>query len=627
MTDAEKTVGIKEAKRLAAAGEAAEAFARLRSVAEPEDDFVLQNRYAALFKTLPREALCLRPLRLAVLANSTVSEFCGVLRYWLAVEGFQAEIYHADYGTVSQTILDPGSGLYAFEPAVLMVFTTRRDVRIDVPPGSPAPDALRAVDDAVAGCKALWEAFRARSTAHILQNNADLPYERVFGNLEGTVVWGQAQLLQRFNLALAEAAAPGVTVFDLDFVSSVYGKKRWVDARYWYHSKHAFALDATGLVARRLATCCRSVVAASKKCLVLDLDGTLWGGVVADDGVDGIRLGSGSDGEAYVDFQRYLRQLRGRGILLAVCSKNEEAAAKAPFLNHPDMQLKLSDIAAFKANWRDKASNIKDIAAELNLGLDSFVFVYDNPVERALVRSLIPEVAVLELPQYPADFVVALCDGGFFEVSTFSGEDRARTEYYQADRARAESKGSFSDLSGFLASLDMEMTAAGFDDFNLPRVAQLINKSNQFHPTGKRYTEGELAAMRADSGRVCRCYRLKDRFGDNGLISAFILAAAGGGVLEIDTWVMSCRVLSRGVEEYVLKEMVALSREALGTRLVGRYVPTTKNQLVRGLYERLGFGLNGEEAGTMVWELDLKGVVPEHRTFIRQKAAGAGQPA
>ena len=617
MNQDEKKQVLKEIKKDIKSGKHKEAFIGLNKISVPTDDFVMQIKYANLFKSIPKDALDLKKIHIALLSSSTVDHFCDVLRYWLAKIGITADILEAPYNTIHQTILDPNSSLYSFNPEITMIFTNYRDIKFDVPHGSSFDIVHEAVTSAVNDFTLLWRTLWRRTNSYVIQNNADLPYHRAFGNYEGTALWGYLNMLRSFNLELAKAIMPGSTIFDLDYISSVYGRKKWHDVRYWYHSKHAFALDATGLVAYEASKVIGSIKGLSKKCIILDLDNTLWGGIIADDGMDNIKLGNDADGEAFVDFQKFLLKLKERGIILAVCSKNEEDIAKEPFVKHPHMQIKLDDVVIFKANWNDKVSNIKGIASILNIGLDSIVFIDDNPAERKLVREFLPMVSIPEMPQDPAEYVLTLSSQSYFEAISFSEEDKVRNEYYRDNVSRSEFQKHFTDLSKYLQSLQMEMTEGEFDDFNLPRVVQLINKSNQFHLTTTRYTESEIKAMRIDENKICRHFKLTDCFGDNGLISVIILEKQEAGELFIDTWVMSCRVLSRGAEEFICKEMISLARGIGCKKLIGKYIPTKKNRLVSPLYKRLCFKMIKEEDGVTLWELELNNNVPEYQTFIK----------
>lgn len=618
MKTEEKRKALKEIRSLAKAGDTEETFSRLRLFADPSDDFTLQAGYGRTLKSLPSDALDLRPVRVALLSSSTLEHFLDVLRFWLVMEGLDPEFYLAPFDTISQTALDPSSDLYSFSPDVVWLFSSHRDVNLRSEPGESEQSALQAVRDSVREFQALWEAIHAKSSCSIIQNNADLPAERVFGNFEGLTPRGRANLLQRFNLELASAASTDVAVFDLEHVSSLYGKQRWADPRYWFHSKHAFSLDASGLVAFHGAKLIGAIRGTAKKCIVLDLDNTLWGGVVGDDGLEGIRLGSGAEGEAFVAFQEYMKSLKERGIILTVCSKNEEATAKEPFLHHPDMRLSLDDISVFVANWDDKPGNIREIAGILDIGLDSLVFVDDDAMQRDMVRTTLPMITVPEMPSDPADYVAAIDRLRLFETISFSDEDKGRTRMYRDNIVRREQRQNFGNLSDYLESLDMEAVVGGIDDFHLGRMAQLINKSNQFHLTGTRLTESEIESLNETPDHIVRYFTLKDKFGDNGLISVIILRREHDSLVA-DTWVMSCRVLSRGMEEFICREMLSIGRAEGCRRIVGHYIPSKKNQLVTGLYERLKFTKTGEEdGGATWWELIIGDSNPEYDIHIRR---------
>lgn len=345
----------------------------------------------------------------------------------------------------------------------------------------------------------------------------------------------------------------------------------------------------------------------SKKCLVLDLDNTLWGGVIGDDGLNGIRLGQGSAiGEAFVGFQHYLLRLKDRGVVLAVCSKNDESNAILPFESHPDMQLRRDDIACFVCNWDDKVSNLRLIASHLNLGTDSFVFVDDNPFERNMVREHLPEVAVPEMPEDPAMYVQVLSSAGYFEATQVTDEDLHRAAQYRANAERETLKRSKIDITDYLKELRMELIAQPFDELNLNRIVQLINKTNQFNLTTKRYSETEIRTVISDSSALTWQIRLKDRFGDNGIISVIFGRLNSKKEFEIDTWLMSCRVLGRQVEDECLNLVASDARNFGAHRLIGRYHPTAKNMMVRDLYHRFGFNkLESGDIEDSTWTLDL----------------------
>jgi FkbH-like protein len=382
------------------------------------------------------------------------------------------------------------------------------------------------------------------------------------------------------------------------------GRRHWFDDRLWDLAKAFCALDHMPVLAQNMVDIALATRGRVAKCVVLDLDNTLWGGVIGDDGVDGIVLNAHGDGEAFYRLQIYLKELLQRGILLAVCSKNEMSNALLPFEKHPDMVLKRSDITVFLANWSDKAENIRKARDILNIGLDSMVFLDDNPFERNLVRGVLPEVIVPELPEDPADYVRAISELNLFETTTFSKEDVNRTELYRAEAERRDAQASFANADEFLRSLEMRMLVARFDSFHLPRIAQLIQRSNQFNLTTHRYSEADCEALMND-GEVLPLYaKLSDRLGDHGLIGVIVLVAENDE-LVIRDWLMSCRVLARGVEQTLMNMVVDEARKRKLSKVRGEYRKTAKNQMVEDFFARFGFIQTGGDQNDALWTLSV----------------------
>lgn len=615
----EKRQTLAEIKAWMAQDKHAEALLLLKQLAEGTDDFALQQRYAALWQKMPESLRDGLPVRIAVLASHTVDHLRDVMSFWLGMMGLSPRFFQAEYNTIHSSILDVSGKLYEFQPEITMILPQGRDHELAEMPAATYDEMDQKIKAAVAQWVGLWNVLQSQSESHIIQSNADIPPVRVFGNYDAQTPHGLIHALRSYNLELARAARPGVTIFDMEYLSSWYGKDKWYDERYWYHSKHAFAPDATGLVAYQGAALVAALRGRAKKCLVLDLDHTLWGGVVADDGWEGIELGQTVRGEAFVDFQKYLLQIKRRGIILAVCSKNDENKAQEPFLHHPQMQLRLEDVACFVANWRNKADNLRYIADVLNLGLDAFVFVDDNPTERALVRQLLPQVASPEMGSDPTRYIRILDQGRYFETVTFSDEDAQRNDYYRRNAQRVTYRETFTDLSAYLQSLHMVATVSDLDRYHLPRAAQLINKSNQFHLTNHRYTETQLSDLASKKHWHLRGFSLSDKFGDYGLISVVILEQQAKDLLFIDTWVMSCRVLSKGMEAFICREMMTLARTLGCKEIVGSYVPSSRNQLVAELYPRLKFVPDQQHPEASSWLLRLDHVAEEDFTCYIQK--------
>jgi len=610
------SVSLSRAKTAAAGGDACAALSLLFTALTPESDFVDQSRAARLLKSIDLGPLKLRRLRIVLLAASTLEHFAPVLRLWLARMGFDADVAVNPFDTATQAVLDSASPLRTAKPDIVWMFSTHRDIPFEVQPGDAAAKVAAQVEQAIAARQALWTTLVEQVGCTVIDNIVDCPADDPFGNLAGSAVWGRRAMLRRYNAELPAAVPAGVVLFDLDQVARSLGRERWEDARFWYHSRHAFALDASGPVAHAAARLIAGARGLAKKCLVLDLDNTLWGGVIGDDGVAGIALGHGEEGEAYVALHRYVKALKERGIILAVCSKNEHETAASVFREHPDCVLRLEDFAVFSANWRNKADNIRDIAATLNIGLDSLVFVDDNPMERDLVRQHLPEVEVIDLPEACSGYVEAIARSGWFEAASFSAEDSARGRYYTENAQRAAVRSAYVDLSSYLRGLEMQGALGGADPFHLPRIAQLINKSNQFHPTGTRYSEAELKTLASSPECVVRYLRLSDKFGDNGLIASVVLRRQDRAML-VDTWVMSCRVLGRTVEEFIANDIRTIAQQRGCERLLGRYLRSAKNGLVEGLYERLGFTCVSRSDAMTEWAFDIGADVPAWTTWVQ----------
>lgn len=590
------------AKEHYAAGEFERALAVLRGSYTPDSDFSLLMRAArwTASKEWPRAT----PFKIAFLGGGVLSQFVELIAFWLSLYGIRLDSYCSLYDAWRMDVLNGDGPLYRFSPDIVWFFNTRRDARTHASP-VPAADAGYAAESMVNEQRKFWSSAQSRLPGvGVIQNSVDPAPERGYGNLDGFIADGGLHILRKYNESLASAAADsGVMMFDLAHLAECVGLRFWSDPAYWFHSKHPFSPGLSGFVAYHAARQLVAIRGLSKKAIVVDLDNTLWGGVVGDDGMDGIVLGDGPDGQAYQAFQGYLKALISRGIVLAVASKNDERTATDAFTNHPGMLLDMDDIAVFKANWRNKADNIREIAATLNLGLDSFVFVDDNPAERDLVRRELPMVDTIELPSDPSGYVRALDRMALFETVGVSGEDRARARMYKANAARTIAQSAATNLGEYLRGLEMSASRGTADDFHLSRMTQLVNKSNQFHLTTTRYGKAELETLAKSPDHILRWYSLSDKFGDYGVIAATVLRIRSLAAI-IDTWAMSCRVLERGMEEFILRDLLGLAAGAGCEVLHGTYIPSAKNGLVADLYGRLGFSLRGKsDAGTTEWEL------------------------
>jgi len=544
--------------------------------------------------------------RVAVLGSCTTQYYAAVLRGLGVAGGFPVTTYEPEYDTVPQNVLDEHSPLYSFRPDFVVFLTAVQALRNVLLSAEPAA-RVEAADRETEELASLVRTTAQVSGATVLVHEFVVPFERPWGNFSARVDGSLPNAVRRVNERLRRLAAesPNVYTVDCDHIASWLGKRSWFDERLWFYGRNFCHPEALPSVAGQAVDIFKAVRGKGVKCVALDLDNVLWGGTIGDDGLEGIRLGELGDGEAYVQFQLWLRELRGRGIILGVCSKNDDDKAREPFRHHGDMVLKESDISCFIANWDDKAGNLVTLARRLNIGLDSVVFLDDSPFERNLVRELAPEACVPELPEDPADYVPYLESLNLFETAQVSEEDRKRAEFYRTNALREAEQQRFTSVDDYLASLQMEALIERFDARHMPRVAQLVQRTNQFNLTTIRHSEQELRQFADDPEYFPFYVTLRDRFGDNGLISV-VIGKREPPRLEIVSWLMSCRVMSRRLEEFVLDRLVDAARNAGIPQLRGRYVPTKKNGLVASHYERLGFRRIVELAdGSTVWDLDI----------------------
>ncbi len=567
---------------------------------------------AATYAETAPAAGALSRIRLGLLGAGTLDLLAPAITASALRHRVLATIVRGDYGSAMRDAIDPASSFRvaaAENPLdAALILLDHRSIGLDRARATAA-EASEAVAAAIAMVTAMLSGLAGAVRGSILVATVVPPAEALFGSYDAVEPGAIHAMVAAFNAALVNmAAAQQIILVDLARTAAMIGLDAWHDAGQWHVAKMAIGPDAIPIAADSIARVLAAIRGTTRKALVLDLDNTLWGGVIGDDGVDGIAIGQGSGtGESFLAIQQMALELRRRGIILAVCSKNDEAVAREPFRDHPDMLLREDHIAVFVANWGDKATNLRAIAAALNIGLDALVFLDDNPVERGQVRRELPMVAVPELPADPALYPRALAAAGYFEAIAFADDDRVRADAYRANAERAAFAGT-SDMAGYLQSLDMVADVRPFDAVNRARIAQLINKSNQFNLTTRRYTEREVAAMEGDETLATLQLRLVDRFGDNGMICVVILRPASATEWDIDTWLMSCRVLGRRMEEATLAQIVTAAHARGATALLGRYLPTPKNAIVAEHYGKLGFTLvERGDGGTSLWRLDLSG--------------------
>jgi FkbH-like protein len=544
--------------------------------------------------------------RLTVLGNYTTHYLSDALVGSAPRHGLVIDVIETPYDQMAQEVFNPESVLRRSKPDAVLIAIDHR--QLGITENLVEADSARAVvARATELLRSLVEQIRSTMAVPCILQSLPQPNGGWTGSFDalypGSVRGQVAAINQGIRDLCVETRSP---LLDAEFLAASIGLARWHDANLWYSAKVAQSLDFVPHLAEHLAKVIAAMRGKSRKCLVLDLDNTLWGGVIGDDGMEGIDLANGSPlGEAFRAVQSYALACRQRGIVLAVCSKNEEANAREPFRSHPDMLLREEHIAVFVANWIDKASNLRTIAETLNIGLDALVFVDDNPAERARVRQMLPDVAVPELPEDPACYAETLAAASYFEALTISEDDRLRADFYRNNAVRSAEMRKLGSIDEYLASLEMECALSPFDEVGRARISQLINKSNQFNLTTRRYTEVQVAEIEHDPDAFHLQVRLVDKFGDNGMISVVIFKKAGLEWL-CDTWLMSCRVLGRRVEEAILQTVVTQARERGAEALVGRYIPSAKNAMVAEHFGKLGFSLTKREPdGGSLWRLAL----------------------
>jgi FkbH-like protein len=578
---------------------------------------VIRKRQA-MKRELLRQANLL-PTRIAILGGSTTTEVKSMLELFLLAQGIAPTFYESGYNRYSEDVEFENPELWNFKPHIVLIHTTWHNIAEFPELLETEEQVEQRVGREVARFQSLWEKIHTELGALIIQNNFDLPQLRPLGNLEASETFGRTNFVLRLNAEFAKYAREHsrFLINDILYLSAKVGQDVWFRSNYWYNFHMALSPTATVAMAHNVAAIIKSIYGKTKKCLVLDLDNTLWGGVVGDDGVQNLILGKDHPvGEAFLDFQRYVKGLQRRGIILAVCSKNDFENAKEGF-SHPDSILKFEDFSAFKANWDPKPDNIREIARELNIGLDSIVFIDDNPAERDYVSEQLPEVAVPNVGADVSCFAKALEQERYFEVEKVVEDDLRRSAYYSSNAQRNTDQGKFSNYGEFLASLEMTAEIGSFLPVYLERITQLINKTNQFNLTTRRYTAGEVEAIAQDPAFITLYGRLADRFGDNGLVSVLIGQVLDDTV-QVDLWLMSCRVLKREMELAMFDALVEQCQARGIRKIVGIYIPSKKNNLVAGHYSNLGFSpIAGSSENRQLWCYEVSSSYSPRSRHIR----------
>jgi FkbH-like protein len=575
------------------------------------DENWLQRLYKKTL-TLQGQRANLLPLvdiKIGIVSNTTTKLAVPSLVGTALRFGVLLQVVETDFNNIAQEAFSSKSAFTGLNLNFLLIAIDYRGLPLS-PCLGDKNSAEKNIEDSIAYINLIVNSLRNRTGAQIVIQNIAPLGEALSGSFESRLIGSFAWLISRFNCELDKLATADTFILDIAGLAANLGLANWHDLTQWNVAKLAFSQRYIPIYAEYVCRIFSARLGKSRRCLILDLDNTIWGGVIGDDGLEGILIGNGDPtAEAYLKLQRTILEFRERGVVLAVSSKNEDAIARQPFKEHPDMLLREEHIAVFQANWFDKASNIKEIAKMLSLSLESMVFLDDNPAERMQVRRELPEVAVPELPEDPALYARTLIAAGYFESIVFLEEDRKRANFYQANAKRAEILNNSSDIDTYLKALDMEISFTPFNTTGRARVSQLIVKSNQFNLTCKRYTAMDLRELESNENFYTRQIRLKDSFGDNGMISV-IICKKHAHAWEIDTWLMSCRVLGRRVELAALQDIVKNAKIDGATKVIGVYIPTSRNIIVKNHYKNLGFTKISNESDSEKWELDVTDFKP-----------------
>lgn len=610
------------ARALAGSGRNEEAVIQLRLAMSQPVRYPFFPRCEKLVQQLAGTVTSnVRQCRMAILGSSTITLLAPVLQALCLRDRIQAEVYQGLYGAIEQEVLDPNSGLANFRPDIVLLVMNWRDLQLPAVSASETDVVNRVISER----KQLWQRLSDTTGCHVIQPAFDFPAEESYGYLGASLRGGRTRIIELINFRMREEAPVWVSILDIPSVQRATGSKRWEDTMAWASYKQHPATEVLPELAEAQMSHIRAVLGLTRKVLVTDLDNTLWRGVIGEDGLEGIGIGPGTPaGEAHLQLQHYLLDLKSRGILLAVCSKNNPDDAKLPFEQHAHMALKLEDFAGFRANWDDKVSNLRALAEDLSLGLDSFVFLDDNPLEREWVRSQLPQVTVVELGSSVYHYVRDLDRGQYFQTLTLSAEDLSRAEQYRIEAQREGLRSSAGSLDDFLGQLQLQASVELVTGKNLTRVTQLVNKTNQFNTTTRRYTEAQVRAIAEDPLGWAGAFHMSDRMGSYGLIGVLFCRASGSPACwEIDTWLMSCRTLGRQMERYMFDRMLDAAIRHDIQHITGVFRPTAKNILVKELFDQLGFDRASESAEEVRYEMKVPANPATTATHVRDVSVAA----
>ncbi len=570
--------------------------------------------FSQLKKNLKKDFTALKKIRVALLGDSATQFLTQAFRGMGYDNGFDLQIWEADFNQIERQVFDPASELYEFKPEIIILFQSSHKLLGKYNKLKTEQQSLLASAE-LESINNIYSTLVKNLPAKILYYNYDEIDDGVFGSFANKTASSFLYQLRKLNFEIMNFASENANFYlcDLSSIQNQVGKMNCFQPSVYINTEMVLSIDVLPKVASRTIDIINALHGKQKKCVILDLDNTTWGGIIGDDGIENIQLGSLGIGKAFSEFQYWIKKLKSRGIIVAVCSKNTESVAKEVFEKHPDMVLHLEDVAVFVANWENKVDNIRHIQSILNIGFDSIVFLDDNPFERNIIRENIPGICVPELPEDPAEYLEYLYSLNLFETISFTDEDSQRTKLYQTEAQRITVQKKFNNEDDFLKSLDMVSIVEPFNKFNTPRVAQLSQRSNQFNLRTVRYSDADIEALASSQNHYTFSFTLEDKFGDNGLICVIVLSRESADIAFIETWFMSCRVLKRGMEQFVLNTIASFVKSKGFTQLKGEYLPTTKNEMVKDHFEKLGFISENN-----YWVLPLENY-SKRCTFIKDK--------
>lgn len=578
-------------------------------------DLILKKKKSIKKQLLEKNNLVEK--NIAILGGSTTSNIKLILELFLLDYGIKPNFYESEYNQFWQDAMFDNKELDEFKPDIIYIHTSYRNITNFPEITSDEESINELLNMEFSKFSSMWETLKRKYMCPIIQNNFEYPYYRILGNKDSIDIHGKTNFVIRLNALFSEYARNNDSFYinDINYQSAQFGLDKWSDQFYWHMYKYALSMEAIPTLAFNVANIIKAIYGKNKKGLVLDLDNTLWGGIVGDDGVENIQIGQEtSEGQVFQEFQNYLKELKNMGIILNINSKNDEKNAIAG-LNHDDCILKPDDFIIIKANWNPKSQNIKEIATELNLGLDSLVFVDDNPAEREIIKQYASDVETPDI-KTPDKYIQILDHSGYFEVINISKDDIKKNEMYKKNIERNKMISSFDNYDDYLKSLNMTSKIEEFIPLYYSRISQLSNKSNQFNLTTKRYSQSDIENIAADKNYITLYGKLVDTFGDNGVVSV-VIGDKRNDELHIDLWIMSCRVLKRDMEYAMFDSLVKKAKKEKIKKIIGYYYPTMKNGMVKDFYKNMGFNLlNEDEEGNSTWEYTIPSRYTKKNKFI-----------